>query len=297
MALPPLEVLSMKFHNDVLSTYAKVRTFCKEQNSVGNGELRRLMLECASALFHFREHLPAHEKRTRKSYTTHCPDYGLVGDIANAFKHHELTRHAPMVACSGDIFEVLVTVEYEDDEGPYTDSEAAVHVKLSDGTVRDVGEILRHVVNMWRLKMCELGADDEYRPSKSGFTPPVSRSDARKSHLTITQGVACQLRLKPMKYDYTSATLIQDGLSEGDKVLFRAWKNPMLTMQCMGAKVEIEVPVTGDEHEQYCSLESDQARAEFLREIAERDGHIEDASRVLQQKILASRPYWSIICE
>lgn len=296
MALPPLEILSMKFHNDVLSPYAKVRTFCKERNSVGNGELRRLMLECASALFHFREHLPAHEIRTRKFYATHCPDYGLVGDIANAFKHHELTRHSPLVTCSADIFEILVTVEYKDNEGSYTDSEAAVHAKLSDGTVRDVGEILRHVVNMWRLKMCELGADDKYRPSKRRFGPPVSRSDARRSLLTMTQGVACQLHIQPMKYECATSMLTQSGLSAGDKIQFRAWKNPTLTMQSMGEEVEIEVPVNGDEYEQYCLLESDQARADFLRGIADRDGHLEEAVQSLQQKLLASHPCWSIIC-
>lgn len=296
MSLPALDVLSMKFHNDVLTSYAKVRTFCKEQNSVGNGELRRLMLECASALFHFREHLPPHERRTRSLYATHCPDYGLVGDIANAYKHHELTRHNPQVTASTDIFEIMLSVDYKDEEGPYSDSEAAVHVTLTDGSCRDLGEVLRNVVNMWKLKMVELGADDEYLPSKRRFVPPVARAAARESKLTMTQGVACQLRLQPMVYDYEQQTLVQENLSDAEKVIFRAWKNPSIVMHCMGQEIEIEVPVSGDEHEHYGSLESEKEQVDYLREIAERDGHLDNAIESLRQRALASQPCWSIDC-
>lgn len=295
MTLDPMEIIGAKFHNNVLVPYASLRKFLKEQNQIGDGELRRIVIECATALFHFREHLPTAQCLTRKYYEQYCPDYGLLADIANASKHHRISNNNPQVVRSEDIYEVLVTTEYEDQLGLYTDSMSCVHAKLVDGTVRDVVEAIRNVLNMWKLKLVEMGVESSYIPSKRLHVPPVSREDARKSSLRFTQGLAAQLHMQLMKYDYESRTVVGQDLSSADKVVFQMWKSPVLTVTLGSESIGVEVPLAPFERDTFDTLQG-QAAVDFLEEIAVRDGIIDSAIRELHERTFRKQPCWLINC-
>jgi len=295
MTLDPKEILGSKFHNNVLVPYAILRRFLKEQNHIGDGELRRIVIECATALFHFREHLPTAQCLTRKHYEEYCPDYGLLADIANASKHHKISNNNPQVVNSEDIHEVLITTEYEDQLGLYTDNMSCVHAKLVDGTTRDIIEAIRNVLNMWKLKLFEMGVESSYIPSKRMHVPPVSREDARAPTLKLTRGQASQLHMQLMKYDYESRTVVGQDLSNADKVVFRMWKSPVLTVALDSESIGIEVPLAPFELDTFETLQ-EQAAVDFLKKIAIRDGIFDAAIRELQERTFRKQPYWSIDC-
>ena len=295
MALDTDEIIGAKFHNNVLVPCARLRKFLKEQNHIGDGELRSIVIECATALFHFREHLPTAQCLTRKYYEEYCPDYGLLGDIANASKHHEISKNNPQVVSSEDIYEVLVITEYVDESGLYTDCMSCVHANLVDGTIRDVVDAVRNVLNMWKLKLVEMGIDSIYMPSKSLYVPPVSKQDSRNPNLRLTKGIANQLNMKFMKYDYESNTVVGKELPGADKVILKMWRNPELTVSLGSESIRVEVPLDTYEFDRFKTLNK-QAATDFLREIATRDGIVDSAIHELQEKVFGRQLCWSIYC-
>lgn len=116
----------------------------------GSNDIRTAMA-AASALFHLREHLPRSFAMSRSKAERLCADYGVLADIANTSKHRALqdsTPHgAPLLKSAADLTEEIVITEYRDQEGPYKHVEKRVTAKLTDGTTRDVLEILTNVMN------------------------------------------------------------------------------------------------------------------------------------------------------
>lgn len=160
--------LTAFYHENVVSSFVEYRDFSKN-NNVGRSRDLRAALNAASALFHLREHLPS-GSLSRADIESLCPEYALLGDIVNASKHKTLngnTPHgAPLVNDAENLGEQLVFIEYEDDEGTYYYSQKTVVAKLTDGSERNLLEILTNVINFWEDYLLSLGVLSKARVFK-----------------------------------------------------------------------------------------------------------------------------------
>src|SRR5438094_5421638 len=75
------------------------------------------------------------------------PDYDVLGDIANASKHAQLTRGAPKFTHAQSLSELVVFTEFSDDQGKFTHARKLEIVKLDDATKREVFDIATNVIN------------------------------------------------------------------------------------------------------------------------------------------------------
>lgn len=147
------------YHDNVVSSFIEYRDICND-GIVGRSRDLRAALNAASALFHLREHLPT-GSLSRADVERICPDYALLGDVVNASKHKKLnsrTPHGtPLVADAENLGERVIIIEYEDEAGKYRYIQKTVVVKLTDGSERNLLEILTNIINFWEDYMLTLG--------------------------------------------------------------------------------------------------------------------------------------------
>jgi hypothetical protein len=153
------------YHENVVASYNAYRDLCEDGIAGGSRDLRTA-LTAASALFHFRDHLPK-VAPTRKQVEQLCSDYGLLGDVVNASKHKSLTVNtphgAPLVNDAEGLTERFLTIVYEDENGGYSYTAKTVVVKLINGTERYLHEVLTNVINFWEQHLTSLGTISEAR--------------------------------------------------------------------------------------------------------------------------------------
>jgi hypothetical protein len=115
----------------------------------------RLAIHTCSSMFHLVDHIFAQFKEddknskfgSLKNYQSHltmqCPDFEIIRDCANAHKHYEIDRHAPLIKSVKQLSEVLAMTTYYDDKGKYCIAEKEIHACLSDGTIKILGDCLQ----------------------------------------------------------------------------------------------------------------------------------------------------------
>lgn len=159
------------FHEQVVETYVDFRK--RQQNAVaGRSRDRRFGVAASQALFHFREHFPYKWLLSRSEVERRCVAYGILGDVANASKHGEIsgsTPHgAPLVSSFREIQEEIWVVQYEDSQGPYNYVHKVVTITLANGTQRNLLDVLTQVLNFWESYLQSLGLLAAARPFQSG---------------------------------------------------------------------------------------------------------------------------------
>lgn len=181
----------------------------------------------ASALYHIRERLPKSHSMTRERVEALCPDYGLLGDIANLSKHHFLTgktpHGAPLISKYSDLCEALYITLYQDSDGDYRLEEKHIIANLVDGTSRNVLSVLVKVINFWHDYLYKIGAIP-CRHYYEGVIPSEPRSrewvnNAPKIALELVRG----LRYQPPiicfnRYNYETSRIEPISLTEVAKV-------------------------------------------------------------------------------
>jgi hypothetical protein len=157
--------ISAYYQENVVASYADYRDLC-EDGLAGTSRDLRGALTAASALFHFREHLP-NAAPTRRKVEQLCSDYGLLGDVVHASKHKSLTANtphgAPLVNDAESLTERFLSIWYEDENGAYSYTAKTVVINLIDGTERYLHEVLTNVINFWEQHLTSLGTISEAR--------------------------------------------------------------------------------------------------------------------------------------
>src|SRR5690349_21157379 len=138
--------LEAQFFENVLPAYKAFIQSLTGDSAGLNADLR-LGKDAAIALFHLREHVPWARGKSWPSFLSSCPEYVLLQDVVNAFKHGP--RRDGQVASPSDIYETTVLTDYEDAEGTYHHAEKEVTIQLRDGSRRDMKTVLRAVLVMW----------------------------------------------------------------------------------------------------------------------------------------------------
>lgn len=179
------------YHESVVASFISFREIHKEHVSGGSRDLRE-SLDAATALFHFREHFPGANKLSRTEVEQLCIDYGLLGDVVNSAKHRILTggtpHGAPLVNDASMIKEIMVIIEYSDDIGTYTHMVKTINLTLTDGSQRDLLEVLTNVINFWEQHLVSLGLLSEARTFE--FKNPMrkrSRTECEENQVIFSQ--------------------------------------------------------------------------------------------------------------
>jgi hypothetical protein len=75
----------------------------RTSNDWGENQLLRKGVVTASSLFHLREHIPTAIQPSKTTLRNQYPDYGLIGDISNVSKHHEISRDNPQITNASQV--------------------------------------------------------------------------------------------------------------------------------------------------------------------------------------------------
>jgi|GEM_PF-857812 len=267
--------LDAHFHESLVAAYTEyVET--KNERVFGQSKDLRAALDAAHVLYHFREHIPEAHRKSRKDVALECPDYDLLGDLVNAVKHSEITRGAPRIMSADDLEQQLVITEYSDSKGQYRYSEKVVIAKLSDGSHRDVQEILVNVINYWMAEVERIGAGKSRKP----FALPeknVARTRAECEHasmgLAITRGLRFNAVYKLLRYNYETGIAEPVDLT-GSQIQMTIRKPPSYTVALTlrndktGEEVTRDIELTEEESLKFHQLETDQDRIAFAQKIS-----------------------------
>lgn len=254
----------------VVEAFVEYREADARSTTGRNLDVRRATA-AAEALFHLREHLPATMALRRAQVESLCPDYGLLGDIANASKHRAITGNtphgSPLIDSAERIREQVLVILYNDDQGNYRHVCKVVNVTLVDGTHRMVLEVLTNVINFWEQYLFEKGVLSRARPFT--FKDPVrarTRDEANDGNLDleIIRGQALRQEFLLLNFDPATGTATPLDLT-GMGVRGRIYKpryavDLTLTEQSTGREFTQEVELSEEEHRQLAACKSEEER-------------------------------------
>jgi hypothetical protein len=265
------------FYENLVPAYD---AFCESyrRNDSGRNIRLRTAVDAATALFHFREHIPTPHTKSRGAVTAECTDYALIADVANASKHKKLDRPTPtgpaLVTLASDIYEQINITQYEDVEGPYTDCRVAVLADCSDGICRNVDSAVINVFDYWRLTLHAMNVNEYPR---CAFFPTaviselISRADARAPSFEIVNAVRWSTRMQLLKYSSADGRSHPVDLT-GAKIEMNICR-PAYTLHAKlknkhGAELSAEIALTDEQAQEYHSLKDDASRQSFIEKVA-----------------------------
>lgn len=243
----------------------------------GRNRLLRAAVEAATALFHFREHLPEGLARTRSQAVLECPDYRLIADVTNVAKHRTLTRNTsegpPLVSAADAIHELIVITRYEDEAGEYSDARVQVVVDCDDGVTRNLDQAIVSVLNYWGGILSASGAAP-YVPRHPVDEPGsrfIARADAHSIDFEIVQGLRFKSRCQIRKFDAAKGSSSPVDLT-GAKLNFNMYRPYVFeftaTPSTGGPGFTFSLELTPEQSLAYRALKTDDERTEFLKAIA-----------------------------
>lgn len=266
------------YHENAVESYLSYRAMSSDGKAGRSRDLRAALV-AVSALFHLREHLPIDCALTRTEAERPCPEYAILGDIANASKHKEInspTPHGPpLIQHASGIREQITVVQYEDDEGIYSYSFKDVIATLTDGSERRFIEILTAVLNFWEVHLQASG----HLPAARTFTCESSirhrtRQECEGSKLSfeIVRGQRFHQTMKLLKFNNATGKAELIDLT-GSKAVMRIYKpsytvDITLTHQATGRELSMSVELTEEESEILSGIEGEEERQTRLRTFA-----------------------------
>lgn len=232
-------------------------------------------LNLASALFHVREHFPPDSRKNRSEIAILCPDYNLLADVVNASKHHTLTKGNRELSDAKNIYEIIVITIYSDSLGKYTHVEKTIELKLDNGTLRDLHEVIIHVLNMWIGEFKRLNIIKNFRPITLPSKKIYKRSkksgvldmEAMRNH---SFGPKFRLQI----YNYEKKIIEPFDLT-GTTINFNMRKlmyQICLTFSNDKREMSIEVELDDKQLKKFQTIKTHEQQVEYLFEQAEKQG-------------------------
>src|SRR5688572_22773031 len=152
----------------------------RKSNIWGENQLLRRAFIAATSLFHLREYIPAAIQPTKSILVQQYPNYGLVGDIANASKHSILKDPNSQILNASQISEQLRYIKFKDDLGDYFVPQLEVYVKLNNGSEHRVINILYDTLSMWNDVLDSLNIIDKTSINPLDIDKMITRDEAEK---------------------------------------------------------------------------------------------------------------------
>jgi hypothetical protein len=265
------------FYHNVVSAYDQ-DVSVRDANTSGRNRHTRAALEAATALFHFREHLPRQDAKTRAQAVTECPDYRLVADVVNATKHRTLVRDTsegpPLVRSAEDIEEVTTVVRYQDEQGDYTDARTLVFANCSDGVRRNLDTALTNVLNYWGGELKRLGIISEYVPRSALELPGirfVPRAEARANNKEIVRGLRFKQMVQLMTFDPAKGCAVPMDLTDA-KLEYRIYKprysvDIAVNAPSLDEPIRCSIELTEEQSFAVAALKTDAERTSFINAV------------------------------
>lgn len=267
--------LKAHFIENILVLYKDYQRIKRTLKLGSSNDLRSATI-LSSALYHFREHIPIEIRKNRNNYIELCSDYKLIEDVANASKHATLTRHNPLLSNAEDIYEEVVSTEYEDVLGSYQHIEKRVMIKLNDGNERILDEVIFNVLNMWVRELNENGILDNFKLKKNSNRIPRRNKNSGKLNLQAMQNLRFGARFRMQKYNYEKK-LIEPVDLTGAGITMRVYK-PIytftLTLEKEGEKIIFDINLDDKEYKQFEKLKTEEGKTEFIIEKAKKLGYV-----------------------
>lgn len=266
--------LKAYFLENVVDSFVVYQSI-KDDGKYGISHDLRAAVVAATALYHFREHVPHSIRKSRNMIATECPSYDLLGDIVNVSKHKILTKGRPKLMKAEDLYEQIVITSYEDDDGEYTNTEKLVEVKFVDGSKKDILEILTDVINYWGVELANQRILNSFKkfdypaPPGSKYVP---RDKASSLDIEVIQGVRFKQIMKLLKYDKTTGKAKPINLT-GYKFNFKIYKptysvDIVLIHDKTGKTFKHTFDLSEKQASELHGLENDSQREDFMKRLA-----------------------------
>ena len=264
--------LAAYFYENLAGSYMAYLNV-RNNESYGMSKDVQAGLNAATALYHAREHLS--EKKKRSHIAAECPDYDLLGDVVNVSKHRTIGDNNPQITRAEQITETIVSTQYEDEDGWYSDIRKEVIVELNDGTKRRLVDMLTEVMNYWGDEFVRLGILENYRPFPSVPYPGnqfVSRKDAKRGmDAEAMQGVRFQQVIMLQEYNMQLGKAEPIPAKDITDVTFTVWKPACsfglkVTLESE-KKYDFEFDMTDDEALEWTKLRTDDERQDMRKQL------------------------------
>jgi hypothetical protein len=261
------------FHENVVDSFTGYLD-SRRTGKAGRSRDLRAAIAAATALYHFREHLPSTFPKSRADIVRECPDYSLLGDVVNASKHKELTRGSSQLESAEQIEERLVITEYRDEQGDYRHIEKRVVVKLTDGSERDLLEVMIKVMNFWQGELASLGLISA-RPSYVMPSDPQPRPRAECNDGRLDFELIAGLRFKQtfwlQRYNYATSRIEPVDVT-GSSFEFRIYKpryriDISLKNERTGQELNRTIDLSEEESQQLLAHQSEQEKQQYFASL------------------------------
>ena len=287
--------LAATFYNNVVAAYDEYVDH-RDSTTAGRDRHLRTAVAAATALYHFREHLPDSLRAPVKNLEQTSPEYALMQGVTNASKHKQVTRRRPLVLGAEDIREVTVIVRYSDEDGEYSHAQTTINVTCSDGVIRWLDPAITRVLNFWGeiLKNAGVcGHNIRTEPEAPGRRY-LSRGEASlKLNLEAMRGLDFRQSMQLLRFDDTLGYAIPTDLTGAD-VQFRIYKPPQhivdITMSHpKHGDVTASIPLTDEENVAFHHVASQAEQKAFMERLFQ--AHRSEIEQKLGDQLpLNSRP-------
>ncbi len=276
--------LEAQFHENVLPAYKAFAESLKSDTAGMNSDLR-LGKDAALALFHLREHVPWANGKAWPAFLNDCPEYVLLKDIVNVFKHGP--RRDGQIAKPTDIYETTVMTEYQDAGGPYRHITKEVTIELRDGSIKDLQAVLRAVLNMWIREFKSrqlLQRLEESTPQPASIPPRPGSDGAARQNLSIIQGVRFQQNVRMERFNYATGVAEPIDIT-GHQYQMSIYEpieaDIVMTNPATGQTLKRKVELSAEETVKYRTLTADEERKEYEEVLRQKYGRrlVEEAAR------------------
>lgn len=266
--------LAAYYYENIIMSFIEYRDISRNGIAGCSQDIRKAMV-AASALFHFREHLPPEFALTRSNVEKRCNDYALLGDVVNAAKHKTInkpTKHgAPLVTDAKNLTEKLLIIKYSDDEGIYNCVQKSVVAVLADLTERNLLEVMTNVINFWECYLHSHGVLTEARTFS--FEPLIryrtrAECDQCRLDFKIIQGLRFVQTFQFLNFDNTSGTATPVDLTgcQLRSTIYTPRFNCVLVMKhkTSGKEFKTTVILNNEEKADLAILATDEERKKFV---------------------------------
>ncbi len=262
------------YHENVVGAFIEYQERSND-GLAGRSRDLRFALVAAESLFHLREHLPSASAISRALAESLCSDYGLLGDVVNAAKHRAVTRPTPhgaaLVRDAANLYERLLFIEYEDEEGTYRSIRKTVTVTLTDGSERILLEVLTNVINFWEKHLCSTGVLGEARSFT--YDPPIrhrTRNECCDSGLDfeLVQGQRFLQTMQLLRFDQQTGAATPMDLS-GSELKFRIYKptvevDVVISHEATGRELKKTITLSEEESREMSLINDDDERQAYV---------------------------------
>ncbi|MDQ3180892.1 MAG: hypothetical protein M3Q33_10270 [Acidobacteriota bacterium] len=139
--------------------YYNSREFGLHKDTFNAGNIAESLLDIPEQIFSEIGTMTGYENAGKflKSISDNNRSYRIVCDLANVTKHREIDRRNPSFTSLDDMKEYIAIVRYEDILGQYYRTRKLLEVKLLDGSVCYISELLHKSLILWSNQLINLG--------------------------------------------------------------------------------------------------------------------------------------------